>query len=226
MFPCVFAEGIPRIAQEKGLVEVRLTDIRDFTDDARRTVDDRPFGGGPGMVMKPGPVCDAIEYVREQATVEGVTVLLSPQGETLTNNVARELAGKERLILVAGRYEGFDERIRTVTGAREISIGDYVLSGGELPAMVVVDAVVRLIPDVLGHELSAGEESFEEGLLDHPHYTRPREYRGHDVPDVLLSGDHEAIRRWRREEATKRTKQKRTDLLKEKDGRNGTGEAG
>jgi len=219
LFPEAF-EGflrasIPRIAQEKGLVEVRLHNLRNWAQDARGTVDDRPFGGGPGMVLMCPPVFAAVEDVR--GGDKGCElVMLSPQGERFNQALAQDLAGKKRLLLLAGRYEGFDERIRLGLEPREISVGDYVLSGGELPAMVVIDAVVRLLPGVLGDEQSAQEESFSRGLLDYPHYTRPREFRGMKVPEVLLSGDHGRIARWRREKALERTGRRRRDLI-EKD---------
>ncbi len=220
LFPEVFAgfldTSIMRLARQRGLVQVTVTNLRDFADDRRGTVDDRPFGGGPGMVLKAEPVVRAVESLLGEDREEGELVLLTPQGEPLTQPLARELAGKPSLLLVAGHYEGFDERVRLILGPREVSIGDYVLTGGELPAMVVMDAVVRLIPGVLGDERSAEEESFEdglEGLLDHPQYTRPREFRGWGVPEVLLSGDHEAIEAWRRAEARRRTHERRRDLL-------------
>jgi tRNA (guanine37-N1)-methyltransferase len=209
MFAGVLGESILKIAQEKGLVSIRVVNIRDFTSDKHHVVDDRPFGGGPGMVMKPEPVFAAVEGVEAQSATPATRVLLTPQGETLTQGLARELLTRPRLLLICGRYEGFDERIRLGLRPREISIGDYVLTGGEVPAMVVIDAVVRLIPGVLGKEESTVEESFSNGLLEYPHYTRPREFRGMEVPEVLLSGDHEAIRKWRREQAEKRTQERR-----------------
>jgi len=219
MFAGFLATSIMRIARENGLVEVVLVDLRDFADDRRGTVDDRPFGGGPGMVLKPEPVVRAVEHVLSGVESETELVLLTPQGERFSQRMARELVVKPRVALVAGHYEGFDERIRSVLRPREVSIGDYVLSGGELPAMVVMDAVVRLLPGALGHERSAEEESFEAGLgglLDFPQYTRPREFRGHSVPEVLRSGDHERIAQWRREQARKRTEERRRDLLEER----------
>ena len=218
LFPEVF-EGfvrtsIPRIAQEKGLVEVRLHNLRDYAEDARGTVDDRPFGGGPGMVIMCGPVFAAVEAVTA-GDEKAQLVMLSPQGETFNQARAAELAGGDRLVLLAGRYEGFDERIRTGLAPREISIGDYVLSGGELPAMVLMDAVIRLVPGVLGDEQSVEEESFSRGLLEYPHYTRPREFRGMRVPDVLVSGNHQEVAGWRAGEALERTRARRLDLLGE-----------
>ena len=222
LFPEMFEPwldtSIMRIAREKGLVDVALVGLRGFAEDRRGTVDDRPFGGGPGMVLKPEPVVRAVESVLGEARESSETrlVLLTPQGEPFTQGVARELAAGPRLTLVAGHYEGFDERVRLILRPRELSIGDYVLSGGELPAMVVMEAVVRLIPGVLGDERSLEEESFGaalDGLLDYPQYTRPREFRGHRVPEVLLSGDHEEIARWRRNQARQRTAERRRDLL-------------
>ena len=227
MFEPLLSTSIVGIARQKGLVEVVLVNLRDFAEDRRGTVDDRPFGGGPGMVLKPEPVVRAVESLLGEEgsgpTAEPVPegsetplIMLTPQGERFTQRIARELSGEARLTLLAGHYEGFDERVRCVLRPRELSIGDYVLSGGELAAMVVMDAVIRLIPGVLGDERSAEEESFESALggwLDHPQYTRPREFRGYRVPEVLLSGDHEAIARWRRREARRRTAQRRRDLL-------------
>ena len=204
--------SIPRIAQEKGLVEVRVHNLRDYADDERGTVDDRPFGGGPGMVLMCGPVFAAVEDVCG-GDADASLVMLSPQGEPLTQEIAAELAARERLVLLAGRYEGFDERIRLGFSPREISIGDYVLSGGEVPAMVLMDAVVRLMPGVLGDQRSVEEESFSKGLLEYPHYTRPREFRGMDVPEVLVSGDHSRIAKWRARMALERTRARRRDLL-------------
>ncbi len=215
MFEPWLSTSIVRIAREKGLVRVELVNLRDFAEDRRGTVDDRPFGGGPGMVLKPEPLVRAVESIRRQERVEIPLVLLTPQGEPFTQRIARELAAEPRLVLVAGHYEGFDERVRLILGPREVSIGDYVLSGGALPAMEVMDAVARLIPGVLGDERSAEEESFEaglDGLLEYPQYTRPREFRGYGVPEVLLKGDHGEIARWRRDQARRRTDERRQDL--------------
>ncbi len=215
MFEPWLGASIMRIAREKGLVDVVLVNLRDFAEDRRGTVDDRPFGGGPGMVLKPEPVVRAVESILREERAETPLVLLTPQGEPFTQRIARGLAAEPRLVLVAGHYEGFDERVRLILRPREVSIGDYVLSGGELPAMVVMEAVVRLIPGVLGDERSAEEESFEaglDGLLEYPQYTRPREFRGYGVPEVLLSGDHEEIARWRRDQARRRTAERRQDL--------------
>ncbi|HKX45685.1 MAG TPA: tRNA (guanosine(37)-N1)-methyltransferase TrmD [Planctomycetota bacterium] len=206
------------IAQEKGLVRVQLVDFRDFTRDRHRTVDDRPFGGGPGMVLKPEPIVDAVEWLeREHGTFR--RILLTPDGQPFDQGRAEGLAREERVLLLCGRYEGFDDRIRHVLAWEELSIGDYVLAGGELPALVVTEAVARLVPGVLGDERSAEEDSFQSArepdravLLDHPHFTRPRTYRGHEVPPVLLSGDHAAIARWRSAQARSRTRERRPDL--------------
>ncbi|MHC4598699.1 MAG: tRNA (guanosine(37)-N1)-methyltransferase TrmD [Planctomycetota bacterium] len=200
------------IAAEKGLVSFRVTNLRDFTEDRHRKVDDRPYGGGPGMVFKPEPVVRAVEAALASGA-PGKVVLLTPAGKRFEQADARRLSSEEHLVLVCGHYEGFDERIRLLLKPEELSIGDFILSGGEVGAMAVVESVVRLVPGVLGGETSAAEESFETGLLDHPHYTRPAEYRGLKVPDVLLSGDHERIREWRKEQAVQRTRERRADLF-------------
>ena len=205
------ASSILGKAQEKGLLEVRLVDFRDFARDRHRTVDDRPFGGGPGMVLKPEPILDAVEWLeRTHGTFR--KILLSPAGRRFDQAKALEFSSVERLCLICGRYEGYDERIRLEMECEEISMGDYVLAGGELPALAVLEAAARHVPGVLGHEDSAEQESFQnEGGLDHPHFTRPRVFRGHAVPEVLLSGDHEAIARWRSREADQRTRDRRAD---------------
>jgi len=212
MFDAFLATSIVGRAIQRGLVDVRLTNIRDFARDRYGTVDDAPFGGGPGMVLMCQPIFDAVEHLRAAAGPPGQVVLLTPQGRALTQAVVAELAAEERLILVAGHYEGFDERIRQGLADREISLGDFVLSGGEIAAMAVVDAVVRLLPGALGTDASTHEESFAGGLLEYPQYTRPREYRGMGVPEVLLSGDHARIAAWRAEQARLRTRQRRPDL--------------
>jgi tRNA (guanine37-N1)-methyltransferase len=204
LFPAIFdgflGESIPGRAIAKGLVEVHRWDIRDWAEGKHRQVDDRPFGGGPGMVLMAPPVVAAVEAVRAKAGQPGRLIALTPQGPRLDQERVRELAREPRLILLCGRYEGFDERIFTILGPEPLSVGDYVLSGGEVAAMVVVDAVARLVPGVLGDAESAVDESFgPDGGLEYPHYTRPREFRGHAVPDILLGGDHAAIARWRRE---------------------------
>ncbi len=212
MFESPFAEGIIKRAQEQGLVHLDLVDIRDFAHDRHRTVDDYQFGGGPGMLMKPEPLFEAVESVRP-AGADTPVILLSPQGRTLTQAVVEELAGLEEIVLICGRYEGVDERVRQHLATDEISIGDYVLGGGELAAMVVIEAVSRLSEGVVGSYESTQGDSFTTGLLQHPQYTRPAEFRGWDVPDVLRSGNHEEIARWRRLEALRRTYERRPDLL-------------
>lgn len=201
-------------AQDKGLVDYAMVDIRDFAHDKHRTTDDLPYGGGAGMVMKPEPLVEALEYAREQ-DAGAPRVLLSPQGEPLTQSLADELAAEPGLILTCGRYEGIDERVRQGWIDREISIGDYVLSGGEPGALVLVDAVTRLLPGVLGNEESIREESFAQGRLEYPQYTRPREFRGRQVPEVLLSGNHQKIAQWRQQQSLERTRTRRPDLLDE-----------
>lgn len=212
MFDGILRESILRIAQEKGLVRIACHDLRRYTLDRHRKVDAPPYGGGAGMVLQAEPVFRAVEALRGGENPDGRLVLLTPQGRILDQTTARELSREPGLILVCGRYEGFDERV--IEGLRpfELSIGDCVLSGGEVPAMVVVDAVVRLVPGVLGDPASLDEESFSAGMLEYPQYTRPREFRGMAVPDVLVSGDHEAIRAWRAEQARTRTLARRRDL--------------
>lgn len=210
-----FSASILGRARSAGLVEIHCHDIRDYTTDAHGRVDDRPYGGGPGMVLSCQPVLDAVEAVERQGSERPARVLLTPRGERFTQATAAELAGQARLLIVAGHYEGFDERIHGMLGAREISIGDFVLSGGEAAAMVLVDAVVRLVPGALGDGDSLKEESFGDRLLEYPHYTRPRDFHGREVPAVLCSGDHAAIAAWRREEAMRLTRERRPDLLNE-----------
>lgn len=195
------------VARSRGLVDIRLTNIRDFSEGVHRQVDDRPYGGGPGMLLMPGPVVDCVESVQAAGPAAGRTVLLTPGGRPLDQSVVEELSRLDRIVLVCGRYEGFDARIGETLAADEISIGDYVLSGGEVAAMVIVDAVARLIPGVLGHEESAGQDSFsgDDRLVEGPQYTRPREFRGLQVPEILLSGDHGRIAAWRREQAVAAT---------------------
>jgi tRNA (guanine37-N1)-methyltransferase len=216
IFPGIF-EGPLRAsllgrAIAEGILEVHLHDIRDFTSDRHRSVDDESFGGGPGMVMKPEPVFAAVESLGDD---RGRVILLSPSGPRLDRDLAHELSSQAHLTLICGRYEGVDERVVEGLPAEEISIGDYVLSGGELPALVLIEAVTRLIPGVIGREESHERDSFEDGLLDHPHYTRPAEFRGMAVPDVLRSGNHAEIERWRREAAIDKTRRNRPDLLAE-----------
>lgn len=201
-------------AVRAGLVSIRCVNFRDFTHDKHRSVDDRPFGGGPGMVLMCGPVFEALDYVEAQQEGKPLRILLTPQGERLTQDLVAQLARQPWLVILCGHYEGFDERIRVGTGAREISIGDYVLSGGEPGAIALIDAVVRLLPGALGDEESAANESFAAGMLDYPQYTRPRIFRGMPVPDVLMSGDHGKIAAWRREQAMRRTLARRPDLRK------------
>jgi tRNA (guanine37-N1)-methyltransferase len=213
LFPEMFAgpldESIIKRARERGLVDIRIHNIRDHSHDKHRTADDRPFGGGPGMVLKPESIFECFETEVPQGTH---LIYMTPEGTPLTHAKAKELAGRESFAILCGHYEGVDERVRQALVNEEISIGDYVLTGGELPAMVLVDAVVRLLPGALGHEDSAEQDSFSNGLLDCPQYTRPETFRGMRVPDVLLSGNHGEIARWRREQAEKRTRERRPDL--------------
>ena len=212
MFTSYLREGILGRAIERGLVDVALLNIRDFAKGPHRVVDDRPYGGGEGMVMKAGPIFRALESV-ERVEGHGQVVLFSPQGKTFTQDMAWEMAEWQQLIFVCGRYEGIDDRVRSTCVDMELSIGDYILNGGELAAMVVIEAVSRLIPDVLGGERSNLEDSFENGLLEYPHYTRPRVFRDQAVPPVLLSGDHEKVRLWRKKQSLKRTLSRRADLI-------------
>jgi tRNA (guanine37-N1)-methyltransferase len=211
MFDGFLASSIVGRAIRKGLVEVHRTNVRDFALDSYGSVDDAPFGGGPGMVLMCQPIFDAVQHVRGQAQPPGKVVLLSPQGRPLDQNLVNELAREPRLILVAGHYEGFDERIRSLADL-EVSLGDFVLSGGELPAMALLDAVVRLQSGALGKDESSHDESFSAGLLEYPQYTRPREYRGMTVPEVLLNGHHAQIVKWRLQESKRRTQERRPDL--------------
>jgi len=213
MFRGPFEESIVKRAVEKGLVQIFLHDIRDYASDKHRTVDDYPFGGGQGMLMKPEPLFAAVEDVQGQAPERGPVVLLTPQGRLFDQEVAVELARQERLILICGHYEGVDARVHEHLATDEVSIGDYVLSGGELAAMLVVDAVVRQIPGALGSPLSTADDSFAQGLLEYPQYTRPADFRGMKVPEVLLSGNHGEIARWRHQQSLLRTAQRRPDLL-------------
>jgi len=212
MFDAFRTTSIVGRAVQRGLVEVHLTNIRDFALDKYGTVDDAPFGGGPGMVLMCQPIFDAVEHVRARAEEPGKVILLTPQGRPLGQDLVAQLARERRLILVAGHYEGFDERIRQGLADLEISLGDFVLSGGEIAAMALVDAVVRLLPGALGKDESTHEESFGAGLLEYPQYTRPREFRGMTVPEVLLGGDHARIAAWRAEQARTRTQRRRPDL--------------
>jgi len=214
LFPAMFAgpldESIIMRARKKGLLDLNIHQLRDWTHDRHKTVDDKPFGGGPGMLMKCEPLFAAVESLRRAETK---VILLSPSGRKFSQPIARELAQEKDLLLITGHYEGFDERVREGLADDELSIGDYVLTNGALPAMVVIDAVARLLPGVLGDDASSTDESFSHGLLEYPQYTRPAEFRGLQVPEVLLNGNHAEIEKWRREQAALRTKEKRPDLM-------------
>jgi len=214
LFPAMFAgpldESIIKRARSAGLLDLTLHQLRDWTHDRHKTVDDRPFGGGPGMLLKPEPIFEAVESLARENTQ---VILLSPSGRKFDQSIARELALQQHLLFVTGHYEGFDERIRESLADDELSIGDYVLTNGALPAMVVIDSVTRLLPGVLGDDASALEESFSHGLLEYPQYTRPAEFRGLKVPDILVSGNHAEIASWRLEQARLRTKERRPDLI-------------
>lgn len=214
LFPAMFAgpldESIIMRARKSGILDLKIHQLRDWTHDRHRTVDDRPFGGGPGMLLKPEPIFEAVESLRRETTK---VILLSPSGRKFDQAIARELARESDLLLVTGHYEGFDARIRQALAQDELSIGDYVLTNGALPAMVVIDAVARLLPGVLGDDESSHDESFSHGLLEYPQYTRPAEFRGMKVPEVLMSGNHAEIEKWRREQAQLRTAKDRPDLL-------------
>lgn len=215
LFPAMFAgpldESIIHRAREAGILELGIHNLRDYTHDRHRKVDDAPFGGGPGMLLKPEPIFEAVESL---ATEQTHVILLTPAGRKFTQGVANELKQHQHLLLICGSYEGFDERVRTQLVDEELSIGDFVLTNGALPAMMIIDCVARLLPGVLGDEGSAVEESFSHGLLEYPQYTRPAEFRGMRVPDVLLSGNHAEIAKWRHEQALLRTAEKRPDLIK------------
>ncbi|MBI5772965.1 MAG: tRNA (guanosine(37)-N1)-methyltransferase TrmD [Verrucomicrobia bacterium] len=214
LFPAMFAgpldESIVKRARDAGLLDLKIHNLRDWTHDRHRTVDDKPFGGGPGMLLKPEPIFEAVEALVGDETQ---VILLSPSGRKFDQAIARDLAAKKHLLLVCGSYEGFDERVRETLADDELSIGDYVLTNGALPAMIVVDTLTRLLPGALGDDESARDESFSHGLLEYPHYTRPAEFRGMKVPDVLLSGNHAEIEKWRREQAKQKTKTRRPDLM-------------
>ena len=213
MVDAALSEGVVARGIASGVLDVQVHDLRDFTTDRHRSVDDVPYGGGPGMVMKPEPLMKAVAHIAATRGTPAAVVLLSPQGRTFTQAEAARLAVLGHVALLCGRYEGMDERVRELVATEELSIGDYVLSGGELPALVVVDAVSRLVPGVVGDEQSVAEESFSSGLLDYPHYTRPADVDGRRVPDVLLSGHHAEVRRWRRKAALARTLERRPELL-------------
>ena len=209
------AEGVVSRGIERGLIDVAVHDLRDYTTDRHRTVDDVPYGGGPGMVMKPEPLVKAVEDIRARRGAPEAVVLLTPQGRAFTQAEAERVSGLSHVVLLCGRYEGMDERVRELVATEELSIGDYVLSGGELAALVIVDAVSRLVPGVVGDDQSVEEDSFSRGLLDYPHYTRPAEFGGLKVPDVLLSGHHAEVRRWRKKQALARTLARRPELIDE-----------
>jgi tRNA (guanine37-N1)-methyltransferase len=214
LFPAMFAgpldESIIKRARESGRLDLAIHNLRDYAHDRHKTVDDRPFGGGPGMLLKPEPIFEAVESLARESTR---VILLSPSGRPFSQAIAGELAGLEHLLMVSGHYEGFDERVREQLADDELSIGDYVLTNGALPVMVIIDAVTRLLPGVLGDEDSARDDSFSQGLLEYPQYTRPAEFRGTKVPEVLLSGNHAEIARWRADQARQRTRERRPDLL-------------
>jgi tRNA (guanine37-N1)-methyltransferase len=217
LFTGVLECGILRRARQSGLVDIRIVNLRDFAKDKHRSVDDRPYGGGEGMVFMPAPLFEAIEFCRgKEKDWIGQVVLLTPQGKPWSQNIAAEFATIPHLLLICGRYEGVDQRVIDCLVDREISIGDFILTGGEIPAMVVLDSIVRLIPGALGCQDSAVNESFSTGLLDYPQYTRPAEYRGVAVPDVLLSGDHARIEKWRQTQALEKTKRARPELIDKK----------
>ncbi len=213
MFESPLNGSILKRAQDRDIVQVSCTNIRDFSKDNYRKVDDKPYGGGPGMVIMPGPVFDCFGHVQALTPEPGRVLMMTPQGRPFDQALAAELSQEKRLIFLAGRYEGFDERIRIGLNAEAVSIGDYVLSGGELAAMVIIDSIVRLLPGALGDDTSSLEESFSEGLLEYPHYTRPEVFRDMKVPDILLSGDHAKIAQWRKDQALERTRMWRPDLL-------------
>ncbi len=214
LFPGMFTgpldESIVKRARGAGLLDLTIHNLRDYTHDRHKTVDDKPFGGGPGMLLKPEPIFEAVEHLRHESTR---VILLSPTGRQFNQAIARDLAQQTHLLFVCGSYEGFDERVREALADDELSIGDYVLTNGALPAMVIIDAVTRLLPGVLGDDESSRDESFSHGLLEYPHYTRPAEFRGMKVPDVLLSGHHAEIEKWRQEQAKQRTRERRPDLM-------------
>jgi tRNA (guanine37-N1)-methyltransferase len=222
LFPEIFdgylTQSLLKLAIERGLVQIERHNIRDWSRDKHKSVDDRPFGGGPGMILKPEPVVEAVEAVQAMGDSPGRVVMLTPQGRRLDQKLVEELAGHERLLLLCGRYEGFDQRVNDILEPEEVSIGDCILGGGEVPAMVVIDAVVRLVPGVLGDEDSGRFDSFSTGnrLLEFAQYTRPREYRGLEVPEVLLTGDHQQIAAWREQNSRKRTAERRPDLMEDR----------
>lgn len=216
MFTGVFGSSILKKAQEKEAVRLSVVNFREYSTNKHNSVDDYPYGGGAGMVLTPQPIFDAVEELTKETERKPRVVLMCPQGERFTQKKAEELAEEEHLIFICGHYEGYDERVREHLVTDEISIGDYVLTGGELASMVITDSVVRLLPDVLGNQQSQIEDSFSTGLLEHPHYTRPADFRGMKVPDVLLSGNHKYIEEWRRKESLRRTLMRRPDLLEDR----------
>ena len=214
LFPEMFAGPLDysmvKRAREAGILDLRLVNLRDFTHDRHKTVDDKPFGGGPGMLLKPEPIFEAVEHLANEKTR---VLMMTPSGRRFNQQIAKELSQQEHLLFLCGAYEGFDERVRTLVHD-ELSIGDFVLTNGALPAMTMIDAITRLLPGVLGDDQSSQDESFSHDLLEYPHYTRPAEFRGMKVPDILLSGNHAEIEKWRREQSRKRTEERRPDLLK------------
>jgi len=214
MFESYLGQGHLKLAIERGLVDIKRHNFREFAPGNRRQVDDKPFGGGPGMLLMCQPVFDCVESVQTQENAPGRLLMMTPQGRKLDQGLVEELAQEPRLLLLCGRYEGFDDRIRQGLQPLEVSVGDFVCNGGEVPAMLIIDAVIRLIPGVLGDETSSRYDSFSHsGLLEHPQFTRPREFRGMTVPDVLISGDHKKIEEWQREQSLQRTAERRRDLL-------------
>lgn len=219
MFDAVLGESIIKRAQKKGVVEIDIIDLRSFSKDKHRKVDGKPFGGGPGMVMNAEPFFEAVNYIRRKTKgrrLKTRIILMSPKGRTFDHRLAKKISAYEHIILLCGHYEGIDERIRQHLIDEEISVGDFVLTGGELPAMMIIDAVTRLLPGALGNEDSSESESFSKGMLEYPQYTRPANYKGMKVPETLLSGDHEKIKEWRRKESAKITKKKRPDLMRDR----------
>ena len=217
MFESYLGQSILKLAIQRGLVDVQTHNFRDFAEGKHRQVDDKPFGGGPGMLLMCPPIFDCVESVQAQGNRPGRLVMMSPQGRSLNQSLVEELSQEERLVVLCGRYEGFDERIRQGLQPMEISVGDFICNGGEVPAMLLIDSVIRLIPDVLGDETSSRYDSFSNsGLLEHPQFTRPREFRGMTVPEILLSGNHQAIAEWQHEQSLKRTRDRRSDLLQDR----------
>jgi tRNA (guanine37-N1)-methyltransferase len=215
MFNSPFSESIIKRAKDKNLVNINIIDIRDFAKDKHKSVDDYSYGGGPGMVLKPEPIVESVEYIfkKDSSWIDSKIIITSAQGKILNQKIVNQLSYFEKIIFICGRYEGIDERVYRILNAEEISIGDYVLTGGEIPVMVLVDAITRMLPGVLGKKESLKNDSFYNGILDYPHFTRPEKYKGHEVPEVLLSGDHKRIKRWRIKQSLLRTIIRRPDLL-------------